>query len=90
MPFEKKTYPDWSWSLSRHNVFEECQRKYFYNYYASHNGWLKESPIENQVVYRLKQITNLYLIFGESVHEIAQYIISKYQIKSNQHNLILL
>lgn len=89
MPFEKKPYPDWSWSLSRHNVFEECHRKYLYNYYASHNGWLNESPLENQVVYRLKQITNLYLVFGEAIHEMAQYFLAKGNIESIQLDLII-
>jgi hypothetical protein len=75
MPFVKQPYPDWSWSLSRQNVLDECPRRYFYTYYASHNGWLKESSSESQVIYKLKQIKNLYLIFGESLHLLAEKIV---------------
>ena len=28
-----------SWSVSRSNILNTCQRKYYYNYYLSWGGW---------------------------------------------------
>lgn len=78
MAFEIRPYPEWSWSKSRDDVFKECPRMYYYHYYASHNGWLRDSDEFTKTVYRLKQIKNLYLIFGESLHQIAKNSIADY------------
>ncbi|MEB3101908.1 PD-(D/E)XK nuclease family protein [Ferviditalea candida] len=72
MAFTIKPYPEWSWSQSRDGLFRECIRKYYYYYYASHNGWLRDSDPESQAAYRLKQISNLYLLLGDAVHQMAE------------------
>jgi hypothetical protein len=51
-----RDFPDFSWSNSRHKTFLECVRKYYYQYYESHNGWLYEAPDESKAAYRLKNI----------------------------------
>lgn len=73
-----------SWSHSRDLLFQDCQRKYFYQYYASHNGWLRDSAPEAQKAYRLKQLSNLYLTFGDAVHQIAYMYVQKWE---RQHHL---
>ncbi|MCR8845186.1 PD-(D/E)XK nuclease family protein [Paenibacillus sp. SC116] len=73
-----RPYPEWSWSPSRHNLFQECRRKYYYHYYAAHNGWLAESSVLARNAYRLKQMTNLYLVFGDAVHKMAEETIKQY------------
>ncbi|MGZ9585445.1 PD-(D/E)XK nuclease family protein [Paenibacillus marinisediminis] len=73
-----RPYPDWSWSPSRHNLFQECRRKYYYHYYAAHNGWYMDAPPMARQAYRLKQMTNLYLVFGESVHKLAEEAVKLY------------
>ncbi len=72
MAFEIKPYPEWSWSQSRDGLFQECRRKYYYHYYQSHNGWLRDSEQPARVAYRLKQLTNLYLLLGDGVHQMAE------------------
>lgn len=66
-------YPPWSYSQSRANMFNECLRKYYYHYYGSHNGWNPEqSTPEQATLYRLKQLSNLYLWFGDLTHRMCQ------------------
>jgi len=69
---QRKPYPEWSWSPSRHVLFEECRRKYFYHYYASHNGWFRDAQPLARQAYQLKQMTNLHLVFGEAMHKMAE------------------
>lgn len=69
---QRKPYPEWSWSPSRHVLFEECRRKYYYHYYASHNGWFRDAPPLARQAYQLKQMTNLHLVFGEAMHKMAE------------------
>jgi hypothetical protein len=91
MSFEIRPYPEWSWSISRDKVFRECPRRYYYNYYGGHNGWLSEASIEIKTIYRLKHIKNLYLIFGEFVHEVIRDTIQSFAKQQKipiQQNLI--
>ncbi|MEO0075006.1 MAG: hypothetical protein ABIK31_02725 [candidate division WOR-3 bacterium] len=74
--FQTKPAPDFSWSLSRHALLEECPRAYYYNYYTAHNGWLRDAPLDRKMAYALKNITNIYLLIGSLIHERAQDIIN--------------
>ncbi|MDP4099056.1 PD-(D/E)XK nuclease family protein [Paenibacillus sp. P96] len=66
-------YPPWSYSQSRANTFDECLRKYYFHYYGSHNGWNRELASEEQAtLYRLKQLSNLYLLFGDLAHRMCE------------------
>jgi CRISPR/Cas system-associated exonuclease Cas4 (RecB family) len=49
-----------SWSVSRHDCINTCERKYFYSYYASQ---------EDPEVRRLKKLSALPLWAGSVVHE---------------------
>ena len=71
MAFEIRPYPDFSWSQSRRSTFRECPRKYYWHYYGSHNGWLNEAGDEAKRAWRLKKITNLHMVLGTIVHELA-------------------
>jgi hypothetical protein len=51
---------DFSWSVSRHDSFSTCRRRYFYSYYASQ---------EDPEVHRLKKLSALPLWAGSVVHE---------------------
>jgi hypothetical protein len=51
---------DFSWSLSRHDTFATCQRRYFYSYYAS---------VVDPEIQRLKKLSALPLWAGSVVHE---------------------
>lgn len=64
-----RDYPAFSWSNSRHKAFLDCVRKYYYQYYESHNGWLYDSPEENKTAYRLKNIKNIPILLGDVIHK---------------------
>jgi hypothetical protein len=50
---------DFSWSVSRHDSFNTCRRKYFYSYYASN---------DDPEIKRLKKLSALPLWAGNVVH----------------------
>jgi len=49
-----------SWSISRHDNFESCRRRYFYSYYAAE---------DDPEIKRLKKLSALPLWAGSLVHE---------------------
>jgi hypothetical protein len=51
---------EFSWSVSRHDAFQGCRRRYFYSYYASN---------DDPEVRRLKKLSALPLWAGSVVHE---------------------
>jgi len=57
-----------SWSLSRHRTFQDCPRRYWFHYYGSWGGWSHDAPEEARELYLLKNITNLDLCAGDTVH----------------------
>ncbi|MBL0388371.1 PD-(D/E)XK nuclease family protein [Tumebacillus sp. ITR2] len=83
MAFQITPYPEWSWSHSRDHLFQECPRRYYYHYYGSHNGWLRDASEEQREAYRLKQMANLFLIFGDALHQVADMYIRQWQSKSH-------
>jgi hypothetical protein len=75
---QRKPYPEFSWSLSRHKTLMDCSRKYGLNYYTSHNGWFQDSADIARQAYRLKNITNLPILFGEAIHEMIDELVKNY------------
>ncbi len=71
MPYEYREHPTFSWSYSRHRMFRECPRKYYYHYYASHNGWDIAAPESARQAYRLKNLISLPMEVGAVVHQAA-------------------
>ncbi len=65
-PSLKNTF---SWSVSRDNVFRECPRKYWFNYYGHWDGWSAEAPRRTREIYVLKQLKNRAMWIGQTVHE---------------------
>ena len=80
MPYEHRVFPEFSWSHSRRDVFRECPRRYYFRYYASHNGWYDDAPEDVRLAYRLKNLTGLALEIGAAVHEGASTAIQKARI----------
>ena len=77
MGFEIRPHPEFSWSQSRRSMFRECPRKYYWNYYGAHNGWLDEASQEARLAWRLKKISNLYMTLGNVVHDIVAEAIQR-------------
>lgn len=65
-------YPSFSWSHSRDSTFLWCARKYYWQYYGAHNGWLPEANPEAQHAFVLKHLTALPLVLGITVHQLAR------------------
>lgn len=76
-PYVRRDYPEWSWSFSRQQMFSTCLRSYYYNYYGSHNGWEAGAPAEVALAYRLKKLSNIYLVLGDAVHKSAAQIVER-------------
>jgi len=77
--FEITPYPTFSWSLSRHKTLTSCARKYGYEYYFSHNGWLSYNVEPyHQLVYRLKKLQPVHILFGQIVHRFIEQAINDY------------
>lgn len=75
--YVRTEYPPWSWSFSRKQVFASCLRRYYYNYYAAHNGWEDDAPPEAALAYRLKQLANIYTALGDAVHRAAENLVAR-------------
>ena len=62
-----------SWSLSRYNLFNFCERAYYFHYYGSWNGWDKHATPEAKNAFRLKHLTTkelwLNTILKKALHE---------------------
>ena len=61
-----------SWSLSREQMFEECRRQYYLNYYGSWGGWDDGAGPAARLAYRLKQIVNLDMWIGDILHRLIE------------------
>ncbi len=77
---------EFSWSFSRHSTFTECQKKYWYTYYGSWEGWPK-TPFDSREsidplashLYALKQIQHLPMFIGSVVHETIEHFLKARQ-----------
>lgn len=72
MRHEPRPYPDFSWSHSRDGALVECARAYYWRFYGSHNGWLRDAPAEVRLAYLLKHLTTLPQVLGMAVHACAR------------------
>ena len=66
---------DFSWSPSRHRLFNDCQRRYYYNHYGSWGGWDKHADKQAQLLYRLKKMTSLPMLIGSLVHQTINQVL---------------
>ena len=62
------------WSNARNEVFHQCKRKYYFQYYGRHD-------LENQhKIYRLKNLTTVPLEIGIVTHKIIQALLRRIKI----------
>jgi hypothetical protein len=71
-----------SWSKSRDEQFRECQRKYFYDKYASWGGWDRNAPSRARMAYVLKNLKNRWAWKGETVHHVIENVLKAARQKS--------
>lgn len=61
---------DFSWSISRHDSFNTCGRRYFYAYYAAQ---------DDAEIQRLKRLSALPLWAGSVVHETVEQVLKTHE-----------
>jgi hypothetical protein len=59
---------EFSWSKSRDDVFNECRRQYYFQYYGSWGGWEENAPEKTRQIYVLKQLVSRHMWVGDLVH----------------------
>lgn len=63
---------EFAWSWSRHNMFYDCARKLYWQYYGSWGGWGDEATDDASLAYRLKQIKSVAMLVGQTLHEVVR------------------
>jgi hypothetical protein len=61
-----------SWSLTRQQMFDECRRQYYLNYYGSWGGWGDDAEPQARLAYRLKNIVTLDMWIGDILHRVIE------------------
>lgn len=59
-----------SWSVSRHKMFEDCKRRYYLNYYGARRVREANSPVVS-AIWWLKQVTLRRTWIGSVIHHVA-------------------
>ncbi len=79
---------EFSWSHSRAEMFQRCQREYYYNYYGAWGGWLPAADPLKRELYILKNIKNRWAWMGDLVHffieKISAALLRKEAVLSEQ------
>ena len=60
---------EFSWSVSRDDIFRKCHRMYYFQYYGSWGGWEIDADDRIRMIYILKQLQNRQMWAGSKVHE---------------------
>ena len=63
---------EFAWSWSRHEMFYQCPRKIYWQYYGSWSGWEPDAPKEAALAYRLKQMRGVAMLVGGTLHEVVR------------------
>jgi PD-(D/E)XK nuclease superfamily len=64
-----------TWSRSRDNTFQECRRKYYYQYYGAWGGWEVDAPDQARRLYVLKQLASRQQWAGKVVHDAVEMVL---------------
>ncbi|MBP1583893.1 MAG: PD-(D/E)XK nuclease family protein [Victivallales bacterium] len=76
---KKELVNEFSWSVSRAQLFRQCRRAYYYNYYGSWGGWNPDAPKPVRKMYILKNLKNLALWGGSIVHDTVRDALMYYR-----------
>lgn len=69
-----------SWSISRARMFEECPRRYYYQWYFSKLGIYPDAPEEAVLAAEMAQIKGIDMWAGEVVHQVIQWTLEQTQL----------
>ena len=73
-----KLVNEFSWSVSRAQLFSACQRAYYYTYYGAWGGWEAEASARQRLLYILKNIKTLPMWAGGIVHATIGEALQRY------------
>jgi hypothetical protein len=62
-----------SWSVSRHETFRTCLRRYYLHYYASRGGWREDAPAAARELWVLRSLKNRWMWVGDLVHRAVKH-----------------
>jgi hypothetical protein len=74
MGYRRTEYPTFSWSHTRQRTLDACPRRYYWQYYAAHNGWERDAPATARAAWTLKQLSTYPLALGTAVHDQARRV----------------
>jgi hypothetical protein len=63
---------EFSWSRTRDNAFQECRRRYYFQYYGAWGGWDATADPRTRTLYVLKQLATRQMWAGRLVHEAVE------------------
>lgn len=78
---------EFTWSISRDNMFKTCKKKYYFNYYGSWGGWEAGANKFARKCYILKNITSFPMWAGTIIHDLLEENIKR--IKNGEEKLTL-
>ncbi|NLZ64140.1 MAG: PD-(D/E)XK nuclease family protein [Lentisphaerae bacterium] len=76
----KQLSNDLTWSVSRAQLFQNCQRAYYFNYYGSWGGWDSAAPERTRQLYILKNIKPMVMWAGSIVHDLIKQALEQYSM----------
>ncbi|MBD3336941.1 MAG: hypothetical protein GF355_15620 [Candidatus Eisenbacteria bacterium] len=68
---------EFTWSVSRQRLYEECPRAYYFRYYGSWEGWSSTAPPLARALYILKQLKSRQMWAGSLVHEAVEQLLQR-------------
>ena len=66
---------EFSWSHSRHEVFQACLKKYYFAYYGAWGGWGESAPARVRELYLLKRLHTRQQWAGHHVHQAIEFLL---------------
>lgn len=74
---------EFSWSASRSQLFSDCLRAYYYQYYGSWGGWERDASPATRKLYILKNLKTLPMWAGTIAHETIAEALNRYAQKES-------
>lgn len=68
---------EFSWSHSRHEIFQTCLKRYYFGYYAAWGGWDAAAPARARELYRLKRLSTRAQWAGHHAHQAIEYLLKE-------------
>ena len=68
---------EFSWSFSRHEVFQACLKRYYFAYYASWGGWEDSAPARTRELYLLKRLSTRQQWAGHHAHLAIEFLLKQ-------------